>query len=205
MTMAGTARQPITHRVPRYRSGRISEHTEYGFMPSSAIGRELLTAYEGLNISDICTAVRFIDNTQNHCAHFVNHVLGVNASLTCGQLVGRAGPAANIRVHETFARCEFAGKFEDRPARPCLVFVVQRNRVDLSAQRMDNVPQKHILMLTRIRRFAPNHPLRAAWRTRSRGNGRWNAKSRKAMAADSSSIWTWPRREIPHELEPEHR
>lgn len=113
-------------------------------MPSSAISRELLTAYEGLNISDICTAVRFVDNARNHCAHFVNHVLGVDASLTCGQLAGRAGPSANIRVHETFALCEFVGKFEDRPTGPCLAFVVQRSAVDLPAQRMQNVPQKHI-------------------------------------------------------------
>jgi peptidoglycan hydrolase-like protein with peptidoglycan-binding domain len=113
-------------------------------MTSTAISRELLAGYEGLNISAICTAVRFVDNAQNHCAHFVNHVLGVDATLTCGQLLGRHGTAANIRVHETFALCRAAGNFQDRPLGPCLVFVVQRSAIDLTARRMTNLPQKHI-------------------------------------------------------------
>jgi|SRR6188768_776954 len=113
-------------------------------MPSTAISRELLSGYQGLHISKICTAVAFVDDAQNHCAHFVNHVLGVSASLNCGQLRGRSGPSANIRVHETFALCPVVGNFKDRPAEPCLAFVVQRNMVDLAAHRMTNVPKKHI-------------------------------------------------------------
>lgn len=113
-------------------------------MPSTAISRVLLAAFEGLHISKVCTVVRFVDDAQNHCAHFVNHVLGVKAPLTCGQLLGRAGAAANIRVHETFALCPAVGKFEDRPVEPCLAFVAPRGAVDLTGHRMTNVPKKHI-------------------------------------------------------------
>jgi len=116
-------------------------------MPAPAISREFLTTYEGLHISAICTAVRFVDDAQNHCAHFVNHLLGVDAPLTCGKLLGRPGAAANIRVHETFALCPAVGDFAERPALPCLVFVVQSSAVDLAAHRMTNVPKKHIGIL----------------------------------------------------------
>jgi hypothetical protein len=116
-------------------------------MAPSAINRELLTTYEGLHISAICTAVRFVDDAQNHCAHFVNHVLGISEPLSCGQLLGRPGAAANVRVHETFALCPTVGKFEDRPADPCFAFVVQRSAVDLATRKMQNVPKKHIGIL----------------------------------------------------------
>jgi len=116
-------------------------------MASSAIDRELLSTYEGLHISAICTAVRFVDDAQNHCAHFVNHVLGISAPLSCGQLLGRPGAAANVRVHETFALCPTVGKFDDHPAEPCFAFVVQRSAVDLAAHTMQNVPKKHIGIL----------------------------------------------------------
>ncbi|HKO53472.1 MAG TPA: peptidoglycan-binding domain-containing protein, partial [Polyangiaceae bacterium] len=82
-----------------------------------------------------------------HCAHFVNHVLGIEARLTCGQLLGRPGAAANIRVHETFAVCPSVGRFADRPAQACLAFVVHGSAVNLAAQQMSNVPKKHIGIL----------------------------------------------------------
>jgi peptidoglycan hydrolase-like protein with peptidoglycan-binding domain len=114
-------------------------------MPATAISRELLATYEGLHISDICTAVRFVDDAQNHCAHFVNHVLGFDEPLTCGRLVGRPGAAANIRVHETFAKCPSVGAFEDKPALgACFAFVTLRSAVDLATRTMTNVPKKHI-------------------------------------------------------------
>ncbi len=117
-------------------------------MASIGISRELLASYEGLNISDICTAVRFVDDEKNHCAHFVNHVLGFDTRLSCGQLLGRRGPAANIRVHETFAQCPSVGRFEDRPTdTPCLAFLIHRAAVDLSTQHMTNLPKKHIGIL----------------------------------------------------------
>lgn len=103
--------------------------------------------YEGLHISAICTAVKFVADSQNHCAHFANHVLGVDERLNCSQLTGKPGPAANVRVHETFALCPIVGKLEDHPVEPCLVFVIQRSAVNLATRHMLNLPKKHIGIL----------------------------------------------------------
>jgi hypothetical protein len=116
-------------------------------MTSAAISRELLTTYEGLHISAICTTVRFVADSQNHCAHFVNHVLGLDARLNCSQLTGKPGPAANVRVHETFALCLSVGKIQDHPVEPCLVFVIQRSAVNLATRQMVNLPKKHVGIL----------------------------------------------------------
>jgi peptidoglycan hydrolase-like protein with peptidoglycan-binding domain len=114
-------------------------------MPAPSIGRALLQGFENRHISAICTEVRFVDDTQNHCAHFVNHVLGFDFPLTCGGLLGRPGAAANIRVHETFARCPAVGEFDARPAdAPCFAFITKRTAVDLAARTMANIPKKHI-------------------------------------------------------------
>lgn len=114
-------------------------------MPTPAISRALLASFEGLHISAICAAVRFVKDADNHCAHFVNHVLGFDAPLTCAQMTGRSGPSANIRVHETFAACPVVGDFAQRPTdEPCLAFTTQRSAVDLNARTMSNVPKKHI-------------------------------------------------------------
>jgi len=117
----------------------------YELRMTTAISRELLHGYEGLHISAICTAVRFVDDAQNHCAHFVNHVLAFAEPLTCGQLLGRPGAAANIRVHETFAHCKVVGNFQEKPAdTPCYAFLTQLSAVNLAARTMANIPQKHI-------------------------------------------------------------
>ena len=114
-------------------------------MAQAAISRELLQRYEELHISSICTAVGFVDDAQNHCAHFVNHVLGYDAPFNCGQLFGKPGAAANIRVHETFAACPRVGRFDDHPVGTSfLAFVTQSTAVDLASHTMENIPKKHI-------------------------------------------------------------
>lgn len=109
------------------------------------ITRALLSTYEGRNISTICTTVKFVDNQANHCAHFVNHLLEFAESVNCGQLMGRPGAAANVRVHEMFAQCPLVGEFAQRPTGvPCLAFVTKRSAVDLGRHSMVNIPKKHI-------------------------------------------------------------
>jgi len=61
-------------------------------MPTPPITGTLLDGFLSRNIKDVCTEVRLVDNKLNHCAHFVNHVLGFDHPLTCGGLLGRPGP-----------------------------------------------------------------------------------------------------------------
>lgn len=114
-------------------------------MPTPPITRALLDGFLGRNIKDICTEVRLVDNNLNHCAHFVNHVLGFDHPLTCGGLRGRPGAAANIRVHETFAKCPEVGDFANRPnEEPRLAFVTLSSAVNLATKTMANIPKKHV-------------------------------------------------------------
>ncbi|MBK8068083.1 MAG: hypothetical protein IPK27_10765 [Rhodanobacteraceae bacterium] len=77
----------------------------------------------GHAISQFC-ANGFADPAQNHCAHFVGHVLAVDTGYDCRTHTGKAGQGACLRVHELFAHCPRVGYFEDAllaSACPCAV------------------------------------------------------------------------------------
>lgn len=102
-----------------------------------------LSSFEGKNISDICDS-NFHDDSYNHCAHFVSHVLGLRFGYTCRSHTG-IGSGANLRVHEVFGRCPSVGVWADRPKQGAfLVFVTDWRNVDLANKRMVNHPKKHI-------------------------------------------------------------
>jgi hypothetical protein len=102
----------------------------------------------GKSIAQIC-ARGFTGANENHCAHFVSHVLGFEFGLTCGDMQQGTGPKASIRVHQVFHRCAAVGKWEDLKAlNQCLVFITAAGNVHLSSKTMDNVPRKHVGILT---------------------------------------------------------
>lgn len=105
---------------------------------------ELLNGYLGKDIKDICS-FGFTKATENHCAHFVSHVLALEFGYTCEKLGKGGGKGRNVRVQEIFAQCPSVGKFDDcgRPA-TCLVFVTKASNVNLGQKKMSNVPKKHI-------------------------------------------------------------
>lgn len=86
----------------------------------------------------------FHDAAANHCAHYVCHVLGVDAGYDCRTHTGKPGAGATLRVHELFAHCPRVGLFQDVPPGICVVFVTARTNVDLNQHLMRNVPQKHV-------------------------------------------------------------
>lgn len=103
-----------------------------------------LEAALGRNISAICPN-GFHDAAQNHCAHFVSHMLDVDAPFNCRQYVGGSQPGANIRVHELFALCPKVGKKADMDlSRTQIVFVTLAANVDVATKTMVNIPQKHV-------------------------------------------------------------
>lgn len=108
------------------------------------ITRDDLKKLEGRNISDIC-ANGYHNSKDNHCAHFVSHVLGFSFGYTCKQLTGRGESGANVKVQEIFSMCPQVGKWRNRGnVDPCLVFVIHPLEVNVALKEMNNVPRKHI-------------------------------------------------------------
>ena len=105
----------------------------------------LLTKYEGQNISKIC-ANGLTNNADNHCAHFVNHVLQLSFGYNCTKQTGKKNQAGNVRVHETFAQCPKVGNWPDRDGtiNKCYVFITYKSSVNLAQKKMTNRPKKHI-------------------------------------------------------------
>jgi hypothetical protein len=118
---------------------------------ASVLNSALLDSYLGANIADICPH-GYTDNSLNHCAHFVSHVLNLSlGSVTCKGMsavkqADRIGVC--IRVHELFAACPELGLYDDCSSElktsGVLVFVTSPSVVNLQAKRMSNVPKKHI-------------------------------------------------------------
>lgn len=104
----------------------------------------LLAAALGKHIKDICDCSYFNDS-ENHCAHFVSHMMGYKFGFKCKDMTGKGtGNGATIRVHELFKSCGSVGEWADKPAGDCLAFVTASSHVNLSSKVMANVPQKHV-------------------------------------------------------------
>lgn len=124
-------------------------HTR-ALMASFQITANLLNSYLGLDIREICSnEYNAADN--NHCAHFVSHVLGLDFGMTCRRLVGRShrhAPGANVRVHEIFAQCPQTEELVSCPTQgSALIFVSKSSNFTGTPTRLRNVPRKHIGIL----------------------------------------------------------
>jgi hypothetical protein len=108
-------------------------------MAIDGLSLSLLNEYIGKSIVDICS-YGYTDASENHCAHFVSHVLQLEFGYRCkGRKEGR-----NIRVKEIFEQCPVVGSWDNRPAAACLVFVTKASNVNLKQKIMTNVPKKHM-------------------------------------------------------------
>jgi hypothetical protein len=109
------------------------------------LSKQLLTKYEGLHIKKIC-GNGFESESANHCAHFVNHVLDLDFGYDCKQHKGGSDAGANIRVHETFAKCPKVGKWADKgdSIKKCLAFITYTSSVKIGEKKMANRPKKHV-------------------------------------------------------------
>ena len=104
-----------------------------------------LAGYLGKSIGEICQN-GYASVHDNHCAHFVSHVLGYHFGVTCQTMGTGKGPGATLRVQELFPKCRSVGAWSLRPAslRACLVFITRASNVNLGARSMANVPRKHV-------------------------------------------------------------
>ena len=110
-----------------------------------AITEASLRALLGQHIRQICP-LNYAADADNHCAHFVSHVLGYRFSTTCRTMVNAVGTPATIRVQDVFAHCLQVGPWDDLPS-PLfwgLVFITNAHNVNVRAKQMVNIPRKHV-------------------------------------------------------------
>ena len=109
------------------------------------ITQHQLNSYLGKSIGDICPNA-YTSVHDNHCAHFVSHVLGYRFGVTCQVMGNGTAPGATLRVHELFPHCHSVGVWSLRPTsiRTCLVFITRSTNVNLANRSIANVPRKHV-------------------------------------------------------------
>jgi hypothetical protein len=103
-----------------------------------------LQAYVGKPIAGICTN-GFSSSSQNHCAHFVSHALGIQLGMLCGDMkFDTRKTGASIRCDELYNRLLRRGPWDEKPqiADGILIFVLSAKHVHGNV--MSNHPQKHV-------------------------------------------------------------
>ncbi|MEJ2407557.1 MAG: hypothetical protein P8171_25500, partial [Candidatus Thiodiazotropha sp.] len=106
-------------------------------------------------IKHLCPFSLGLDNHQNHCAHFVSHVMGYEWGNTCKNHTWadkqKPGKGAVIRVNDVFNKCQETGLLSARPAAlvECLVFVTVSTNIGKTGSKfvMGAQPKKHIGIL----------------------------------------------------------
>jgi hypothetical protein len=109
------------------------------------ITQRQLDGFLGKSMAQICPN-GFAADADNHCAHFVSHVLNLRYGVTCQIMSHGKLPGVSIRVQEIFPHCPTVGAWSLRPASlgACLVFITRVANVNLAAKVMSNVPRKHV-------------------------------------------------------------
>lgn len=109
-----------------------------------------LTEYLGKKIDQICPFSLGKDSSQNHCAHFVSHVMEYDDfAVTCKNQTNAdkllSGKGAAIRVDEIFNVVPESGPWTARPLslRSCLIFATNSGNIKQNGE-MNNGKKKHI-------------------------------------------------------------
>lgn len=103
-----------------------------------------LQAYVGKPIGEVCKN-GFSSPSQNHCAHFVSHALGIQLGMLCGDMAYKTRKSgASIRCDELYNRLSSTGPWASKPSQcdGLLIFVTSAKNV--TNEIMTNSPQKHV-------------------------------------------------------------
>ncbi|MCW7538400.1 hypothetical protein OOT46_11170 [Aquabacterium sp. A7-Y] len=106
----------------------------------------------GKHISHLCPFSLGQMNGENHCAHFVSHMLGYEFAETCKNLKftdkKRSERGATIRVNSLFNAASHTGQWDDKPLHlsSCLLYVTLSSNITQAGHRimMGTQRQKHI-------------------------------------------------------------
>ncbi|RAU19052.1 hypothetical protein DN062_06165 [Nitrincola tibetensis] len=116
-----------------------------------------LSESHGKNISDLCPFSIAEDSRQNHCAHYVSHMMGYELpGATCKNFTWddrqREENGATLRVDDVFKSSPETDAWADKPAtvKECLIFVTLSSNVRNFGGKlqMGNHPRKHIGIFT---------------------------------------------------------
>lgn len=117
------------------------------------LGRSL-----GKSIGHLCPFSLGKINNQNHCAHYVSHMMGYEFSgPTCKNFTWadkqKDAKGATIRVDDIFKNCTTTGLLSAKPASltECLIFVTLASNITTVGSKlvMGNNPKKHIGILSK--------------------------------------------------------
>jgi hypothetical protein len=129
-----------------------------GAVPPGSTAVLGLDRYVDKSVEDFCE-FHFgkIDDSENHCAHFVSHVLGLQVGTTCESLLDWAHTKANykaglkgkkgytVRVNDLYNSLKVTGDWSDSVAAPCLVFTTPpHNFLNKERMRMGSFKNKHV-------------------------------------------------------------
>lgn len=112
-----------------------------------------LTEYLGKKIDQLCPFSLGKDSSQNHCAHFVSHVMEYEfAETTCKNLTDADklldGKGAVIRVDDIFNITPMFGRWTDKPLylTSCLIFATNSGNMEWGdcRRKMKNGQKKHV-------------------------------------------------------------
>jgi hypothetical protein len=104
---------------------------------------DVLKSYMGQPIRNICPN-GYDAGADNHCAHFVAHVLQLDFGLTCAKM-RHGSVGANVRVQELFDRCPQPREVLECPTTgEGLIFVSAATSFHGMPVRIRNVPRKHV-------------------------------------------------------------
>lgn len=125
----------------------------------AVLTESVLNSYLGRSIAQICP--HGYDGAQdNHCAHFVAHVLQLDFGMTCGRLRRRPG-GANVRVQELFAQCPSSREVVECPSTgQGLIFVSDRRNFSGTPTQIENVRRKHVGVMSNGRVWHYSNTLR---------------------------------------------
>jgi hypothetical protein len=80
-----------------------------------------LIAQEGKTVPQFCNC-GYVDMHQNHCAHFVSHVLDIEVGLLCGSMAwATRGRGVSLRVNQVFNSLTTRGRWDDASQLPAAV------------------------------------------------------------------------------------
>jgi hypothetical protein len=128
--------------------------------PPVAVGAALpgIDRYVGKSVEGFCQFhYGKVKDSENHCAHFVCHALGIQVGTTCESLLSWGVVKTNIkegispktkgytvRVNNLYNSLSSVGDWDKRSIDPCLIFATLPSNISVDRLTMGSQSKKHV-------------------------------------------------------------